>query len=416
MKLNNILLIWLLIATVGTYQTPIVAQPLSINFFEGTWEEVLEKSKNENKLIFVDVYADYCPPCKVMIKEVFSHKDVALFYNQYFVNYKINLSNKENSYFTQMHQIGELPALMFFDAQGGVVHKETGCKETPEFLTFGKNVLQQYDKAYQTNNEERKYMEKLMSWYESGKKNTANLFPNKSPETLLIQYAYLLKEYRLPYNRVVNEYLKSQKNIQTNINRQFIYDFAISLDNNAMNYFVDDISFFKEKYGSNRVNDKVKTACYNTTINAAQEKDAALFNQVAATAGAANLPNSQQFIFRMQSIYYESINDWEAYAKAATKYITEQKCSDPILLNEVAYKFYDHITNKKQLLEAIKWTELSVRIDNRYNNNSTLMWLYYKMGKKKEAIAAGEAAIAAAQRDGETDYSDTMRLLEKLKK
>ncbi len=215
---------------------------------------------------------------------------------------------------------------------------------------------------------------------------------------------------------MVNEYLKSQKNIQTNINRQFIYDFAISLDNNAMNYFVDDISFFKEKYGSNRVNDKVKTACYNTTINAAQEKDAALFNQVAATAGAANLPNSQQFIFRMQSIYYESINDWEAYAKAATKYITEQKCSDPILLNEVAYKFYDHITNKKHLLEAIKWTELSVRIDNRYNNNSTLMWLYYKMGKKKEAIAAGEAAIAAAQRDGETDYSDTMRLLEKLKK
>ncbi len=133
---------------------------------------------------------------------------------------------------------------------------------------------------------------------------------------------------------------------------------------------------------------------------------------MAVIANAANLPNSRQFIFRMQSIYYESINDWESYAKTATKYVTEQKCSDPILLNEIAYKFYDHITNKKQLLEAIKWTELSVRIDNRYNNNSILMWLYYKMGKKKEAIAAGETAIAAAQRDGEKIiFCHTIRIL-----
>ena len=36
--------------------------------FEPTrsWKKIVEKARSENKLIFVDCYADWCGPCKMM--------------------------------------------------------------------------------------------------------------------------------------------------------------------------------------------------------------------------------------------------------------------------------------------------------------------------------------------------------------
>lgn len=45
-----------------------------IVFFEGDYQAALAKAKQENKMLFVDFYADWCGPCKKMAKEVFYAK------------------------------------------------------------------------------------------------------------------------------------------------------------------------------------------------------------------------------------------------------------------------------------------------------------------------------------------------------
>ena len=42
-----------------------------IQFETGSWKEVLQKAKQENKLIFVDLYTTWCGPCKKMAAETF---------------------------------------------------------------------------------------------------------------------------------------------------------------------------------------------------------------------------------------------------------------------------------------------------------------------------------------------------------
>ena len=42
-----------------------------IQFFKGTWNELLAEAKRQNKPIFVDVYTTWCRPCKVLDKDVF---------------------------------------------------------------------------------------------------------------------------------------------------------------------------------------------------------------------------------------------------------------------------------------------------------------------------------------------------------
>ncbi|MEP0367885.1 MAG: thioredoxin family protein [Cyclobacteriaceae bacterium] len=43
-----------------------------IVFHEGKWEEVLDLAKRENKYIFLDIYASWCGPCRVMKLKTFT--------------------------------------------------------------------------------------------------------------------------------------------------------------------------------------------------------------------------------------------------------------------------------------------------------------------------------------------------------
>ena len=61
-----------------------------IQFREGSWKEILEIAKKENKLVFVDNYTSWCGPCKKMVSEVFPLKEVGDFYNANFICYKLD--------------------------------------------------------------------------------------------------------------------------------------------------------------------------------------------------------------------------------------------------------------------------------------------------------------------------------------
>lgn len=112
-----------------------------IQFAQGSWAETLAKAKQENKHVFVDAYAEWCGPCKMMAKNVFTNKEVGEFYNKNFVSYKFDMEKGEGPKFAQEYKIQAYPTLLYFSPKGELVHKGVGGRDNDGFVELGKISL-----------------------------------------------------------------------------------------------------------------------------------------------------------------------------------------------------------------------------------------------------------------------------------
>jgi thiol:disulfide interchange protein len=86
--------------------------------------DVLAKAKAEKKLVFIDAYATWCGPCKLMDRNVFTHSETATFFNKNFISYKVNIEKDNGPTVQLLYEISTLPSLIFLDSNGKVLVRE----------------------------------------------------------------------------------------------------------------------------------------------------------------------------------------------------------------------------------------------------------------------------------------------------
>ncbi|MFH6959505.1 thioredoxin family protein [Flavobacterium aquidurense] len=112
-----------------------------IQFFNGTIQEALEKAKKENKPIFLDIYATWCGPCKMLKKNTFSDKEVGDYYNTNFINIAIDSETKEGRELVDKYRIEGYPTLLILDKNGKQIAKQLGFVEPHILVNFGKRIV-----------------------------------------------------------------------------------------------------------------------------------------------------------------------------------------------------------------------------------------------------------------------------------
>ncbi|MBC9909924.1 thioredoxin family protein [Chitinophaga varians] len=105
-----------------------------ISFFNGSWKEVQEEATRQQKMIFVDVYTEWCGPCKYMDREVFTDTTVARKYAAHFIAYKLDAEKGEGVELSRRYNVGAYPTFLFLNSGGYVVHKVTGEREKAPFI------------------------------------------------------------------------------------------------------------------------------------------------------------------------------------------------------------------------------------------------------------------------------------------
>lgn len=113
-----------------------------IQFFHGTWEEALKASDKENKLIFLDAYAHWCGPCKIMASKTFTDKEVGDFFNANFINYKMDMEKHEDGpRLSRKYGLTAYPTLYFINGKENVVYQTLGYHKPNQLIAVGEEVL-----------------------------------------------------------------------------------------------------------------------------------------------------------------------------------------------------------------------------------------------------------------------------------
>jgi len=326
-----------------------------------------------------------------MTRDVFPEKAVGDFYNENFVNLKMDMEAGEGIALARQYQVKAYPSLLFIDGEGELVHRAIGYHNAPKLLELGKIAL-----------DPSRRLSTYQSRYEAGERN---------PEFL---HDFAMASYEAmdgSQHTIAEQYLRTQNDWSTIKNMRFIFTFVEEIDSPMFEYLADHRQEFEQMFGSQAVISRVQKLIMNEAFandegEEALQKVERLFHRVYPEV-AGHLTS----LFRMN--YFQYTGDIQAYAEATLHYFEHFPPEDPAEWNNAAWNFFEMVEDEDMLEKAVEWAENSVALDSQYYNYDTLASLYYKLGKRRKARKAAEKAIELAKENGE-DYSATGALLEKI--
>lgn len=127
----------LCLATLITTQ----AQSSGIEFQSLSLNAALEKAKNENKNLFIDVYATWCGPCKYLVKEIFPDPDLGEFMNEHFVSIQLDGEKGDGLMLMEKFRLDAFPTMLLLSPEMELRRKIVGVVSPEEIKKRGNAVV-----------------------------------------------------------------------------------------------------------------------------------------------------------------------------------------------------------------------------------------------------------------------------------
>lgn len=112
-----------------------------IQFQEINFSTALQKAKKEHKYIFMNVYAVWCGPCKMLKKKTFQSPKVASAFNKSFINIDIDAEKGEGIQLSKKYDVQAHPLMLVLDQNGKVVKRILGYLNDDALLAQVKDYL-----------------------------------------------------------------------------------------------------------------------------------------------------------------------------------------------------------------------------------------------------------------------------------
>ncbi|MCK4749161.1 MAG: thioredoxin family protein, partial [Bacteroidales bacterium] len=97
-------------------------------------EAARKKASDQQLMLFVDVYATWCGPCKIMDREVYTDPGVALYMNTHFVNVRLDGETAYGRRYAADQKLQGYPSMFVFDSEGESVSSLIGFMPAEELV------------------------------------------------------------------------------------------------------------------------------------------------------------------------------------------------------------------------------------------------------------------------------------------
>lgn len=316
--------------------------------FESDINVAFDKAKKENKLVFIEYYNSTCTIC-LSIEPLFDNAEMADFYNQHFVSYKINtrdgMKSKDSLFMaSQKLKFQGVPFFLFFDTERNFVHYSGAKAEVDYLINIGKKAL---------NPEER--TGSLAKKYNSGDRSIKTLYAYSD----LVQ---LYQDVDL-CNTISNELYQvyPKENLKNNQSYLILKNTVNHIDNGFFQYWyehLDDLKDF-EKGAKKGTEIKVLEKILLESIQKDKDKwDLAKIQKVKAyTIGLGLSKTGNDFLWEEESKALKNKNNSEGLLHLMSELLEENQ--NNIYGTLFITEFYLKLFNNKVELE-----KLSVELDH----------------------------------------------------
>jgi len=365
-----------------------------IQFESTSWNEILAKASKEQKLIFLDAYADWCGPCKWMSKNVFTNDTVAQFFNENFINAKIDMEKGEGVQIAQKYGVRAYPTFLYINGNGELVHRTCGSCPPQDFLGLAKDALNP-----------EKQLVNIKKNFEADPGNVA----------IAKNYFALLENACMRANDDVAKYFATLKedDLILQENWDMVQLYLNDSDSREFKYLIKNRKKFAEKYSDEKVDLKINTVYENSLRDLIRLNNLKSYESLKAKIKKSGIPTGEKIILGSDLNLYKKKKEWKNYIKTAEKFVNKYGKNDYQLLNSISWTVFENFKDKPTLLKAEKWAKLSVDLKDEYANNDTYANILFKLGKNQQAKAAAEKSIELAKKEG-SDYKDTQDLLNRI--
>lgn len=427
--------------------TIVESQAQNVRFTYDKYEESLEKAKEEGKLVFVDTFASWCKPCKKQ-EPVFWNRELATFFNEHFINVKINMDNRVGKALSVKHSIVFLPTLMILDPNGNVRYRSdqsvsADLLTVEELLAIAKSIVDpsklkpspkkeiakvteestqsKYRHVQHTplpNNKPvsqptRRHESKPQDDSVEGEKILYVLGENDNlPPEILKQEAYFrLSLMDGSHKEKADEYLASQKDWSTEENMKFLFDFLYTSRSDEFNYLIINRHKFDAIIGKENVDRTVSILVQQTLERGFPQPDLEEARALYSYIDPSNSRRTGTKYYLDRKIKEEKIDE---FVKMAPAYLKDINQNDHETMYNLAVHSVTPTSDKKVIKENVKLLERALALNStEYKYVDLLAQYHFRLGDKTKAHKHAKKAIEIAK-SLKIDYSTTLKLVENI--
>ncbi len=368
-----------------------------IKFGKQSFAQTLEQAKKENKLIFLDAFASWCGPCKLLDKNVFPKKEVGDYFNANFLNLHIDMEKGEGIEIAKKYSIYSYPTLLFIDGDGKVVYKAAGYMSPQELIGIAKEAV----------NPENT-LENKIAKFEAGEKD---------PEFLmgLIKNTYS-SDFSLA-QKVATRYFQTRKDATYSKEEAgMLLFFTKTIDDELYKIFTAKKAELSTQIPESYLVEYDKQLKLNTVLQKSFDANTQSINESTFLAEGTKIygeKEAKQLLNKINMDLFFNQKKYDDYAKSALNYYQNPKDFATDELNNVAWNFYLYVTDKTLLTKVTQLCLEGIKKEENSQNTDTLANIYYKLGDNKNAKLWAKKSIEIAKAKGD-EYASTEELLKKI--
>lgn len=317
------------------------------NFRAIGYDEAIATAKSENKMVFIDLYTDWCGPCRLMSREVFPNKSVGEYMNSHFVCIKVNAEKGEGVQLAKTYNIEGYPTFVIINSDKKEILNLCGYREPGAFINEIDRALdpakkpeimkERYDKGERTPGLINSYASYLMDNIPTGRNMSEEDYDKKVSEI----------------NNMVCDYFTSLSDVDRLKHENiFIYQsFINSPFDKPARFMMANLSRFNsnDKSDIDSIVSKLYNREVNTLLSGSKKYDEAEFSTLKKEIKQFKLDKNGMYDGALKFIETESKSDKIVYINFCDKNLKTLTASQVALLVESFSKHFkgaDAVTKK----------------------------------------------------------------------